>query len=129
MGHSSYHKLPRELTHEEEQILQRLLTAVEFPGRPTLLEQAARARVSGECTCGCRSIELRVPDSVRKAEVKRRIPVEAEAEDQDHRTMHCLLHVVDGWIAELEIYRDDSKAIGRLPAPERLCVMSLDEDV
>ena len=33
-----------------------------------------------------------------------RIPVEAEVEDLDAVTIHLLVHVIDGYIDELEIY-------------------------
>jgi hypothetical protein len=42
------------------------------------------------------------------ATVERRIPVEGECEDLDGTTVHVLLHVVEGRMDELEIYREDS---------------------
>jgi hypothetical protein len=43
----------------------------------------------------------------------RRIPVEAEYEDLDRVTVHVLLHVIDGRLNEIEVYREDSAAVGR----------------
>lgn len=59
------------------------------------------------------------------AKVIRRIPVEAEAEDSDGATIHLLLHVVDGYMKELELYRDGVGAVKRLPAAEDLRVILL----
>ena len=44
-----------------------------------------------------------------RADVVRRIPVEAESFDGEGATVHLLLHVVEGQINELEIYREDGK--------------------
>jgi hypothetical protein len=55
------------------------------------------------------SLELSIVGTAPRANVERRIPVEAEAEDVDGMTFHVLLHVVDGLVNELEIYRNDSE--------------------
>ena len=52
------------------------------------------------------SLSLR-PAIVIPAEVDRRIPVEASYDDVDGMSVHVLVHVVDGLLDELEIYRDD----------------------
>jgi hypothetical protein len=64
------------------------------------------------------------PETLR-AEVVRRIPVEAEFDDQDGVGVHVLLHVLDGYLNELEIYREDSSPLQREPDPEdfRLIVL------
>ena len=53
-----------------------------------------------------------------------RIPVEAEAQDRDGTMIHYLLHVVDGWMNELEVYKDDSSRVLRQAEPEDLKVMN-----
>jgi hypothetical protein len=55
-----------------------------------------------------------------RAPVRTRIPVEAEGVDQDGVPIHFLLHVVDGFAKELEIYREDSGPVRRLPSPDTL---------
>jgi hypothetical protein len=70
------------------------------------------------------SLELSVAD-VPRADVVERIPVEAEAEDIDGVTFHVLLHVVDGYINELEIYRNDSLPVQGPIRPEALRVLVL----
>jgi hypothetical protein len=43
--------------------------------------------------------------------VHRRVPIEAVADDIDGMTIHVLLHVVDGYIDGLELYREDGLAL------------------
>jgi len=52
-----------------------------------------------------------IVDSSVKAGVTKRIPVEAQHLDSDGIWVHALLHVVDGQISELEIYKDDSSPL------------------
>jgi ketosteroid isomerase-like protein len=100
-------------------ILATLLTAT-FPGRDEIAQQVATAR--GRVIDADGSLELSVDDAP-PANVVRRIPVEAEAEDIDGMTFHVLLHVVDGYINELEIYRDDSLPLQAPIRPEALRVL------
>ncbi len=95
------------LTVDIQRILSVLLAA-QFPGRVQIAKQIESAR--GRVVDQDGSIALQAPEGPR-ADVERRVPVEAEAEDQDGMTFHVLLHVVDGFIAELEIYREDSLPI------------------
>lgn len=110
----------RTLTVEESRILSTLL-AVDFPGRAQLVEQSqdVLARVIDENG----SLEL-VTDRTPPAPVVKRIPVEAEQEDDDGVTVHVLLHVVDGRLHELEIYREDSARLRAPIDPEQLHIGS-----
>jgi hypothetical protein len=47
--------------------------------------------------------------------VVKRIPVEAEAKDDDGFTVHALLHVVGRRPIELEIYKDAGSTVKRMP--------------
>lgn len=106
----------REPSEQELDILTLLLDQ-DFPGNRTLVEQLATARVRPIDDDG--SLEFALDDGPR-AEVVRRIPVEAEGEDADGVTIHILLHVLDGAMKELEIFREDSRAVQRLPTREAL---------
>lgn len=111
---------PRPLSSAERGILDRLLSSP-FPGREQLQEQLHLALVSAICTCGCHSFILEMDRSATpKAPVRTRIPVEAEGVDQDGVRVHFLLHVVEGYARELEIYREDSAPVRRLPSPDTL---------
>lgn len=94
-----------------EAAMLRALLAEEFPGNHGLRLQARHARVKRIDENG--SLRIFVPDDVEDASVARRIPVEAELPDTDDVMIHVLLHVVDGKLHELEIYRDDSQRVLR----------------
>jgi uncharacterized protein DUF6984 len=94
----------RPLSPVELGIVFTLLSA-DFPGRDELLEQLSECKVRTLDENG--SLEFLLYDK-RPAMVVRRIPVEAEMEDKDGIIIHILLHVVSGFLKELEIYRDDS---------------------
>jgi uncharacterized protein DUF6984 len=118
---------PRKLTEIEAGILQLLLSPA-FAGRDDLQRQAKVARVRGMCSCGCPSIILFVESSLAPpANVKRRIPIEAEGTDLDGMPIHFLLHVVDGYLSEIEVYREDSRPVLDLPDPSSLKLFSLDD--
>jgi hypothetical protein len=70
-------------------------------------------------------LEIQRGDSGNRAAVKKRIPVEAEGLDEDGITVHFLLHVVDGFATELEVYKDDGSLIKRRPSPNDLKVIVL----
>ena len=110
----------RALTAKEMDILAPLLRA-DFQGGSELAQQVARGSARSLDANG--RLEFAQSDGPL-APVVRRIPVEAEAEDQDGVVIHVLLHVVDGEMRELEVYREDSKPVIDLD-PGRLRVMVL----
>lgn len=111
----------RPLSELELQLLAVLL-GTDFSGRNALVEQVATASVRAIDRNG--SLEFESSDKT-PAEVARRIPVEAELDDDDDVTIHVLLHVVDGFLKELEVYRDDSGHVQRVLAPGDLRLMIL----
>jgi hypothetical protein len=113
---SSHNPLPfRHPTEAERRVLEALLTA-DFPGQKQLLKQLSGLAVRQVDENG--SLELVPSSDAGRAVVERRIPVEAELNDRDEIAIHVLLHVMDGLIAELEIYRDDLRPVGRPLSPE-----------
>jgi hypothetical protein len=111
----------RPLTEHERDVLAALFRA-EFPGRSELAQQAQTAIVRSLDTNGSLAfVEVGGP----LAEVVRRIPVEAEVEDEDGTIIHVLVHVLDGRLNELEIYREDSGLVARKPAPDSLRLIVL----
>jgi len=111
----------RPLSDLEGQLLAVLLST-DFPGRDAVAEQVAVASVREIDHNG--SLEF-ASSGKMSAEVVGRIPVEAELDDSDGVTIHVLLHVVDGLVKELEVYRDDSGRVQRALAPEDLRLMVL----
>jgi hypothetical protein len=111
----------RPLTEEELSLLAVLLGA-DFPGREALREQVGKAKARRVDTEG--SLELSVPVG-EAANVVRRIPVEAELEDSDGVAIHVLLHVVSGFLNELELFREDGGLIQGPISPDKLRTLVL----
>ncbi|MGO4258714.1 hypothetical protein AB4Y76_19940 [Marmoricola sp. RAF53] len=61
------------------------------------------------------SLRLRPVDPT-PAKVSRRIPVEATYVDTDGVLVHVLIHVINGVLDELEVYREDSGTVIVAPA-------------
>ena len=101
----------RKPTDAERSLLDRLLEA-QFPGRDELAPMLRNVLVRTIDDDG--GLELRT-EGGGEAPVVKRIPVEAEAKDDDGYTVHALLHVVSGRPAELEIYKDDGSTVKRMP--------------
>jgi len=106
----------------EMRVILRLLERP-FPGRDELLAQAEDLAVRPIDENG--SLKLKCSKAGRAC-VKRRVPVEGAARDVDGMVIHYLLHVVDGMMDELEVYKDDSSRVVQHAVPEDLDVMSLD---
>ena len=93
----------RELTVHERRLLSALV-AQQFPGSAELARQLEFAKVRPIADDD--SLDILIGDGP-PASVDRRIPVEAAVEDLDDVTVHILLHVVDHFMNELEVYRED----------------------
>lgn len=116
-------KPPRHLTRSEFAILEVLLNNC-FQGSHELREQLKHVRVSGECT-GCLSIDFTIDHNISPyAHVIRRIPIEGETDDTDNVTIHFLLHVVNGFMSVLEIFREDNGKVSRIPDSTLLHIVS-----
>ncbi len=104
----------RILEPDERRLIDHLLEGT-FPGSDALREQinSCKALIIDENG----SLKLRVTSDT-KARTKSRIPTEGEAEDSDGVTIHVLLHVVDGKMHQLEIYKEDSSPVISLPLPQ-----------
>jgi len=111
----------RALTPGERAILD-LLLAADLPSGDALRQQLDGARVSEECTCGCPSVLFSI-DPARPAAPGYRygVAVEAETVDRDGTPIWVLLHVVHGYMRELEVLRADSAPV-RLPDARDLTV-------
>jgi hypothetical protein len=109
------------MSERERAVLFRLLED-DFPGRNEIMNQINNAFVKRIDRDGSLSFELQ--PSI-KANVIRRIPVEAQYPDSDGTIVHVLLHVVNGVITELEVYKDDGSPIINAVGPENLEIIQL----
>jgi hypothetical protein len=100
----------RDLTNSERQLIE-LLLAKEFPGAEALRSQLETAKVSAIDAEG--SLQFRVSGPL--ASVQQRVPTEGyyfDMEGVDYRpAVNVLLHVVEGKLHELEVYKDDGSSI------------------
>ena len=110
-----------ELTPDEVALISRLLSQP-FPGRDVLVEQMFSTRVSWIESNGSPAVLLHVDPAAPRAPVSQRTPIEAEliGDDNDGASIHYVLHVVDGCLAEIEIYREDGEPVRDLPPVAKL---------
>ncbi len=111
----------REINSNEKRLLEHLLN-VDFPGRDAIWEQVSNSLVAEIDENG--SLEFKSKIGI-KANVKKRIPIEAEFEDIDGVKVHLLLHVVNGVVKELEIYKDNGSSIIRIPETKNIRIVEL----
>jgi hypothetical protein len=102
----------RPLKAAERALLDKLLDC-EFPGRDELRRQLDRLVARQVYDDG--TLALRAA-SGQPAVVKGRVPTEGSCPDVDGVMIHVLLHVVDGMMDELEIFKEDGSDIVRPPA-------------
>ena len=102
-------------------MLERLLEA-DFPGRGELAPLLRDVLVRTVDEDGGLELKSQVEG---KAAVVRRVPVEAEARDEDGVVIHMLLHVVHGKPVELEFFREDGATVKRIAPPSAFDVIVL----
>jgi uncharacterized protein DUF6984 len=109
----------RPLTTYERELLEKLLEP-EFPGRDELRQQLNSVTAKQTMEDGTLSLQC---DSTHPAPVKCRVPVEAECPDADGGPISFFLHVVDGFLNELDIVKYDGSKILRPPPPRDLVLI------
>lgn len=112
----------RPLSDLELAMLQKLLSA-QSSGRDALLGQVPD--LTARQIDGQGSLKFGPLFDVPRADVAYRVPVEAELDDSDDIPIHVSLHVVNGLIDELEIYREDSSSIQRDLSPDEFRLVVL----
>ena len=116
----------RDLSEREAEVLA-LLLEPEFPGVEALRRQAATARVTGRCPCGCATIYLATDPAAAAAEGVPDSPPSAvfahgrpRGDDRPGPGLH--LDVLDGRLSAIEIVSFDemveASVFGVFPAPE-----------
>lgn len=101
----------RPLSDYEKQILTKLFKKP-FPGRKELIEQVGKSKVKSidEYNDNWGSIEFKT-ESHKKANTESRVPIQGVTRDKDGIEIDIFLHVVNGFINEVEIVRVDNKPI------------------
>lgn len=94
-----------KLTDLERSWLEALL-AEDFPSRDGIVQQINSADIIRDYTSGYLSMLFKVDKSEKPVKVEQRIPVEMEAFISGTTPILFLLHVIDGYVDELEIYNE-----------------------
>jgi hypothetical protein len=110
----------RQLSDSERKLLEKLLEP-KFPGRLELLEQLKAVRAKEIDEDG--GLELQCIAS-QPAPVMCRVPTEGECNDSDGVAIHILLHVVDGMMCELELFKEDGSRVSTFPNPQDLVLVT-----
>jgi hypothetical protein len=107
------------MTGREAETLEFMLSAG-FPGNEVLREQASRALVIEQCTCGCATIDFGLESDAPVApEIEGAPLVQTRARDMDEHPVGLMLFVRDGRLSSLEIvWYDESQMTPEFPAPE-----------
>jgi Domain of unknown function (DUF6984) len=108
----------RQLDANEMELLEKLLSR-EFPGRDALRLQLSS--VTGRRIDDNGSLELR-PEEDNPAEIELGCPSEGTCADIDGGLIAVLLHVKNGKMRLLEIFKEDGSEILRPPNAEALSV-------
>src|SRR5439155_26331187 len=108
------------LTSYERALLEKLLEP-QFPSRDELLRQMSSVTAKQILPDGTLILKC---DPNPPATVKSRVATEGQCSDADGVTIHVLLHVVDGAMSELEIFKDDSSEIRKPPSPNDLVLFT-----
>jgi uncharacterized protein DUF6984 len=110
-------RLPHPVNDYERRLLETILEEGESGLRSALLNQADSAQVTWVESRGQPAILFSVPASSPRASSSG-IVAELERVDRDGVRIHMLLHVSEGLLAELEVYREDGDAVIDLPRLE-----------
>lgn len=102
--------LPRNLSIKELDVINKMLS-VEFDGKDLICKQLETAKVISYCSCGCKTVNIQVDDNTPRYKDNKRVPVELRCVSNDGIPVIMAIHMIDGYLGELEIYRVDSKAI------------------
>ena len=106
-------------TSEERALIERLLS-VAFPARDELRTQVATAQVAWIASSGAPALRIHVTDGVPAPPDFPLVPVEGIAMDVDGVPIHFLLHVGEGLLREIEIFREDGERLLRFPSIEEI---------
>jgi len=106
-------------THERE-LLEKLLEP-KFPGRDELRRQLYSVVAKQMFEDGTLALQC---DRSDPAPVKWPVPTEGECPDADGVTIHVLLHVVDGVMVQLQIFKDGESEIQNPPVARNLVLFT-----
>lgn len=98
------------LSNLERQWLEHILS-VPFVQRDDIVKQINDAEIVREYTDGYLSLQFRPSVTAPPLSIQKRVPVEMRAFREDKSPIQFLLHIVNGYVSELEIFCADSSDI------------------
>jgi hypothetical protein len=101
---------PRELSDDEWKILNKMMS-VDFIGKEIIIKQLNASRVVNYCPCGCKTVDIKVDINLPQYKFDKRVPVELRTFSKSGVPIIASIHVINGYVEELEIYRADSEEI------------------
>lgn len=107
----------RSLNELEKNILSCLLEK-DFPGKDAIIKQLENVKVSEVADGDNYGSILLHTDAKEVAAARNTIPVEALVVDTDGIDVAILLHVVDGFVSELEFFKVDGSPMIESPNPQ-----------
>ena len=86
------------------------------PEARAFLPQLSHVRVSGRCSCGCATIDLRV-DNAETVHHSTRLIADFISKDEAGHLLGLMVLVADGHLSCMEIYSIDGEADARILPP------------
>jgi hypothetical protein len=111
----------RPLRDNEVALLQKLLEP-QFPGRDQLVGQIDFVTAHEIDEDG--GLALQCSPRCAPAPVKCRVPTEGECSDTDGIIIHVLLHVADGYMKELEVFKENASKVKSPPVASDLVLFT-----
>jgi len=98
------------LSNRERNWINQLLSH-DFPGKENIILQLENAIVSRQYTSGYLSLKFSIDGSIPSVEISKSVPVEMRVFKDGQSPIVFLLHVLNGYVSELEIYYADLSEI------------------
>lgn len=96
---------------EQEKAWLEIVLSCDFQGRAEIIQQINSAKIDREYTEGYLSIIFCVDKLLKPVKTNGRVPIEVRVFKEKEAPIQFLLHVIKGYVAELEIFHADSSSI------------------
>lgn len=94
-----------------EKVWLEAMFSVDFLGKQIISKQLDSAQISRDYNIGYISLKFNVDKNIEQFPFKIRVPIEMRVTGEDDIPKVFLLHVIDGFVDELEIFNADSSPI------------------
>jgi hypothetical protein len=108
----------RPLTSEECRLAEHLLCYAGARGAAAFIPQLVRTRVTGQCSCGCPTVDLAAPPDLRVSKPPRERLIADATGRVDGKLVGAMIRQDEGLLTVLEVYRledGSDKAFGLPP--------------